>query len=70
MIAQRGGYCKGCRSAYEAGTPIFWHPDEGNYHWECWWAIEQPPHVIKLAQKLGYTQPVDTFSESEKDWSF
>jgi hypothetical protein len=70
MIATRGGYCKGCHQGFEPGTPIFWHPGEGNWHWSCFESQPQPPHVVKLAEQLGYQKEVETFTETEEVWGF
>lgn len=69
MQALRAGTCRGCRKPFERGTPIFFHPEEGAWHWDCFEAQPQPRWVIDLASKLNY-RPTTVFEDNEKDWSF
>lgn len=69
MFAFRPGTCRGCHQPFDAGTPIFFDKQEGNWHWPCWESVPQPQWLIDEAEKMGYRRPVE-FEDNEKDWSF
>lgn len=68
MISQKTGVC---RQGYSAGDPIFWHPDAGNWHWDCWESQPPSPGIIALAERLGYQrQEQETIFGDSESWSF